>query len=791
MTSILHSVSSILPSRVNSAERLGVLSLRNPVEFTRRRHGWSTSDFESSGRRLVVRAAETDTDKVKSQVPEKAPGGGGGSSINQLLGIKGAAQETNKWKIRLQLTKPVTWPPLVWGVVCGAAASGNFHWTPEDVAKSILCMLMSGPCLTGYTQTINDWYDRDIDAINEPYRPIPSGAISEQEVITQVWVLLLGGLGIAGTLDVWAGHTTPTLFYLALGGSLLSYIYSAPPLKLKQNGWVGNFALGASYISLPWWAGQALFGTLTPDVVVLTLLYSIAGLGIAIVNDFKSVEGDRAMGLQSLPVAFGTEAAKWICVGAIDVTQLSVAGYLLASGKPYYALALLALIIPQIVFQFKYFLKDPVKYDVKYQASAQPFLVLGIFVTALASKPLKMSSDDERDEKELDLTSPEVVTKYKSAAEIVNSYSRFFYLEIEEALQVVLAECKPKAKIVDICEKGDAFINEQAGSMYKNVKKKIDRGVAFPTCVSVNNTVGHFSPLASDETVLEEGDMVKIDMGCHIDGFIALVAHTHVIQEGPVTGRKADVIAAANTAAEVALRLVRPGKKNHAVTEAIQKVAEAYDCKIVEGVISHQMKQNVIDASKSFLSVSTPETRVDDAEFEENEVYAIDIVASTGDGKPKLLDEKQTTVYKKDAAVNYQLKMKASRFIISEIKEKFPHMPFTARSLEEKRARLGLVECVNHGHLQPYPVLYEKPGDFVAQIKFTVLLMPNGSDRITSHTLQEIQPTKTIDDPEIKGWLALGIKKKKGGGKKKKAAKKAGEASTEAEPVEASSTAQE
>lgn len=51
------------------------------------------------------------------------------------------------------------------------------------------------------------------------------------------------------------------------------------------------------------------------------------------------------------------------------------------------------------------------------------------------------------------------------------------------------------------------------------------------------------------------------DMGCHIDGFIALVAHTHVLQEGPVTGRKADVIAAANTAAEVALRLVRPGKK--------------------------------------------------------------------------------------------------------------------------------------------------------------------------------------------------------------------------------------
>lgn len=384
-------------------------------------------------------------------------------------------------------------------------------------------------------------------------------------------------------------------------------------------------------------------------------------------------------------------------------------------------------------------------------------------------------SDDEREERELDLTSPEVVTKYKSAAEIVN-----------KALQFVVSECKPKAKIVDICEKGDAFIREQTGNMYKNVKKKIEKGVAFPTCISVNNTVCHFSPLASDEAVMEEGDVVKIDMGCHIDGFIAVVAHTHVLQEGPVAGRAADVIAAANTAAEVALRLVRPGKKNKDVTEAVQKVAAAYDCKIVEGVLSHQMKQFVIDGNKVILSVSNPDTRVDDAEFEENEVYSIDIVTSTGEGKPKLLDEKQTTIYKRAVDKNYHLKMKASRFIFSEISQKFPIMPFTARALEEKRARLGLVECVNHELLQPYPVLHEKPGDLVAHIKFTVLLMPNGSDRITSHPLQELQPTKVVDDPEIKAWLALGTKtKKKGGGKKKKGKKaEKSDLAADAEPMD-------
>lgn len=389
-----------------------------------------------------------------------------------------------------------------------------------------------------------------------------------------------------------------------------------------------------------------------------------------------------------------------------------------------------------------------------------------------------MSDEETKEEKELDLTSTDVVTKYKLAAEIAN-----------KALQVVINECRQGVKVVDLCEKGDTIIREQTGNVYKNAKKKIERGVAFPTCVSVNSVVCHFSPLASDEATISENDIVKIDLGCHIDGFIAVVAHTHVVQQGAVSGRAADVLAAANTAAEVALRLIRPGRKNREVTEALQKVAAAYDCKVVEGVLSHQMKQFVIDANKVVLSVTNPETRVDDAEFEDNEVYSVDIMMSTGEGKPRLLDEKQTTIYKRALDKNYHLKMKTSRFIFSEINQKFSIMPFTARSLEEKRARLGLVECVNHELLQPYPVLHEKPGDYVAHVKFTVLLMPNGSDKVTGHPLQEINSGKVIDDPDIKAWLALGTKaKKKGGGKKKKGKKGDGQeegADTVMESVEA------
>ncbi len=307
------------------------------------------------------------------------------SKARQLLGMKGAASgETSIWKIRLQLMKPITWIPLMWGVICGAASSGGYTWTIEDIIKAAACMLLAGPLMAGYTQTLNDFCDREIDAINEPYRPIPSGAISVPQVMTQVLVLLFAGFGLAYFLDVWAGHDFPSITCIALGGAFLAYIYSAEPLKLKKNGWLGNYALGASYIAIPWWAGHALFGELNWTIAILTLFYSLAGLGIAVVNDFKSVEGDSTLGLKSLPVMFGITTAAWICVIMIDVFQAGIALYLIAIEQQLYATIVLLLVIPQITFQDMYFLRDPLKNDVKYQASAQPFLVIGMLVTGLA-----------------------------------------------------------------------------------------------------------------------------------------------------------------------------------------------------------------------------------------------------------------------------------------------------------------------------------------------------------------------------------------------------------------------
>ncbi len=135
----------------------------------------------------------------------------------QLLGIKGASETSSIWKLRIQLMKPITWIPLIWGVICGAAASGNFEWTFSNVLASLACMLMSGPLLAGYTQTINDFFDKEIDAINEPNRPIPSGKISIKDVKIQIWVLLIAGLIVAFLLDLYAKHKFPSVLLLALG----------------------------------------------------------------------------------------------------------------------------------------------------------------------------------------------------------------------------------------------------------------------------------------------------------------------------------------------------------------------------------------------------------------------------------------------------------------------------------------------------------------------------------------------------------------------------------------------
>merc|ERR1719471_818385 len=269
---------------------------------------------------------------------------------------------------------------------------------------------------------------------------------------------------------------------------------------------------------------------------------------------------------------------------------------------------------------------------------------------------------------------------------------------------------------------------------------------------------------------LKAGDLVKVDLGVHIHGFVSTVAHTVYLGSEP-EGRVADVMAAAWTAAEAAIRLMKPGTKNYEVTKYINKAAQAFNCSALEGVLSHETRQFVIDHENCILGQGDAEQKVDEFEFESNRAWTIDLVMSTGDGKANDR-ENLCTVYKRSLENSYNLKMKASRFLLTQINKRFLTFPFTLRALETQRAKLGITECRNHDLVQPYPVLSVKKGELVAQFKFTCLLLPTGTLKITGlpFDMSTLRTDKKVEDEDLKKLLATRFGKRK---KKKKKKKKA------------------
>lgn len=154
----------------------------------------------------------------------------------------------------------------------------------------------------------------------------------------------------------------------------------------------------------------------------------------------------------------------------------------------------------------------------------------------MESKPRAESEEEFKDESFVD--KPAILDKYKAAALIVNA-----------ALEKVIALSIPGADIYTVCQEGDKFMDEELKKVFTNKKsKKLERGIAFPTCISVNNVFGHFSPLVDESHLLVEGDLAKIDLGCHLDGFVAQAAHTIIVSADPhskFTGKKAEVVLAA------------------------------------------------------------------------------------------------------------------------------------------------------------------------------------------------------------------------------------------------------
>ncbi len=276
-----------------------------------------------------------------------------------------------------ELLKPITWFPPMWAFACGVVASGVA--LQEQWLLIVIGVALAGPLVCATSQAANDWYDRHVDAINEPNRPIPSGRIPGRWglYIAIFWTVL--SLVVATQLGPWG-------FGAAVAGLALAWAYSAPPLRLKLNGWWGNAACGLSYEGLAWVTGAAVMvGGAMPGwrSLLLALLYSIGAHGIMTLNDFKAIEGDRQMGVRSLPVQLGVQgAARTACLTML-APQAVVLLMLLDWGAPWHALAIGGLMGGQVLLM-RHFLAQPRERALMYSGFGVPLFVAGMMVSAFA-----------------------------------------------------------------------------------------------------------------------------------------------------------------------------------------------------------------------------------------------------------------------------------------------------------------------------------------------------------------------------------------------------------------------
>ena len=273
--------------------------------------------------------------------------------------------------------KPGTWFAPMWAIMVGAIGSSHSAWNLPTIGRILVAMLMAGPLLCAFSQVVNDHFDRDVDRINEPLRPTAANQLGTRTIVIVALVLGAAALAIAFALGRTVG-------FLALAGMALAVAYSAPPLRLKaRNGWLANAACAFSYEGFAWLAGAAAFGSVTTGTIVLAVLFSLGAHGLMTLNDFKSVDGDRALGLRSIPVMLGERKAMMQAVTFINLFQALAMAYVLANGAWISAAVMNILLILQLPMQRKLG-RDPKRNAPWYCASGIPLFCWSMLAGALA-----------------------------------------------------------------------------------------------------------------------------------------------------------------------------------------------------------------------------------------------------------------------------------------------------------------------------------------------------------------------------------------------------------------------
>ncbi|KAF3933505.1 hypothetical protein ABW20_dc0101186 [Dactylellina cionopaga] len=391
------------------------------------------------------------------------------------------------------------------------------------------------------------------------------------------------------------------------------------------------------------------------------------------------------------------------------------------------------------------------------------------------------------------LANPDTLTKYKTAAEISN-----------KVLSAVVALAHEGATVLSLCEAGDKLLEEETGKVFKG--KDIKKGVSFPTTISPDEVITPLTPNPHDTTTpewaIKPGQVLKIQLGAHIDGFAAILGTTIVVPgsegaEPEISGSIADLLLATHYVNQAFLRLILPpslhpgaeeGKEIKPPTQTkinavLSTIAKSYGCSLVENTTSYQFDRNEIEGKKKII-LAPAEGMKGEGHPEIGDVWGLEVALALGDSGKLKVSEYKPTLHR-NTGTTFQLKRQSSRQLFTEVKAKFGNFPFSSRHLsDQKAAGFGLLECTRNNLLRQYEILVEKEGKVTSKDFSVVAITKKGLSVISAPPaidLEKIKSDKKIEDEEILKLLEIPIGAAKKPNKKKKKTGAGAEASEAAE----------
>jgi methionine aminopeptidase len=322
--------------------------------------------------------------------------------------------------------------------------------------------------------------------------------------------------------------------------------------------------------------------------------------------------------------------------------------------------------------------------------------------------------------------------KYKTSSKIVNKVLNNLFDVITDGI-----------KVSYVCALGDKLMNQELDLIYRKKKLENGKGISMPTCVSINNIAGYYSPIENDDNIIRKGDIVKVELGVHVDGFICINAKTKYLEDEKNKEKVSILFKALNECKQEIKGKLKVGKKIGDIPLIYERICKKYNLSLLEadvdtylhvpGLYCYQLSQGFVDSynediddaqHKMIVINKKLDVKMYDEEIRNNDVFIVDIMFSTGKGKLSN-SGKMPMIYLRNLDNKYMLKLRASKNVLHNFNEKKYSYPKNIREIYCSKTLLGLKECIESEVLEPYYVLKEKSGEYIVQDKFVVVAKLN------------------------------------------------------------------